>query len=118
MRENIFKLFTGVGDWIESLNHGIPNQAITVFGRNIRLPDPEEESLDGIYRKNINYRIQGSAAEILKRGLILTKDLPIALQIHDELLADGYIPEHKFEALEHIAPFKTPVEIRYLSRWE
>ena len=118
LRENIFKLFTGVGDWISSINHGYPSYATTVFGRKIRLPDPEEESQDGIYRKNVNYRIQGSAAEILKRGLILTKNLPQALQVHDEVLYDSYIPESRFEPLEHIAPFYTPVEIKYLARWE
>lgn len=118
LRENIFKLFTGVGDWIETLNHGIPTHATTVFGRTIRLPDLEEESLDGIYRKNINYRIQGTAAEILKRGLIICKDLPMALQVHDEILVDGYIPDYVFKPLEHIAPFKTPIETKYLDRWE
>jgi len=118
LRENIFRLFTGVGDWIETLNHGIPSFATTVFGRTIRLPDPEEESIDGIYRKNINYRIQGTAAEILKRGLIILKDLPLALQVHDEVLCDGYFSESTFEPLEHIAPFRTPVEVKYLARWE
>lgn len=118
LRKNIFKVFNGVGDWIETLNYGMPDHATTLFGRNIWLPTIEEESLESIYRKNINYRIQGTAAEILKRGLILVKDLPLALQVHDELLIDGYVPEYRFEPLQHIAPFHTPVEVRYLSRWE
>ena len=118
LRENVFRLFTGVGDWIESLNHGIPTQATTLFGRKIRLPDVEDENLDGIYRKNINYRIQGTAAEILKRGLIAIKHLPLSLQVHDEILCDGYYPESTFEPLTRIAPFPTPIEIRYLARWE
>lgn len=118
LRENIFKLFTGAGDWIESLNHNVPATAQTIFGRNIRLPTEDEERLDGRQRKNINYRIQGSAAEILKRGLILCKDLPMALQVHDEILVDGFIPDYRFKPLESIAPFRTPVEVKYLERWE
>ena len=118
LRQNVFQLFTGVGDWIESLNHNVPATAQTVFGRNIRLPTEDEERLDGRQRKNINYRIQGSAAEILKRGLILCKDLPMALQVHDEILTDGFVPDYIFKPLENMAPFKTPVEIKYLDRWQ
>jgi hypothetical protein len=46
------------------------------------------------------------------------QDLDIALQVHDELLVDGLILPEKFEVMEHIAPFRTPIEIRYLERWE
>ena len=107
-------------DWIDSRQEDAlrTGMAATIFGRKIRLPSLEEDSADGIRRKAIDYPCQGSAAEILKRGLIITKDLPVALQIHDEQLVDGYFPKHKFEALEHIAPFTTPVEVKYLSRWE
>jgi len=84
----------------------------------MRLPTEDEESYDGIERKAVNYPIQGSAADILKRSLIKCQDMDIALQVHDELLLDGiYLPD-KFEALENIAPFRTPVEIHYLERWE
>ena len=92
--------------------------ATTMFGRNMRLPTDEEESLDTRQRKSINYPIQGTAADILKRALILCKDMDIRLQIHDELLFDGiYLPD-KFSGLESIAKFRTPIEIRYLERWE
>jgi DNA polymerase-1 len=118
LREDIFKLFSGVGDWISSINQGVPKTAQTLFGRNIRLPDIEEEGIDGIYRKNINYRIQGTAAEILKRGLIACKKLPMVLQIHDEIICDGYVPDYEFNVLKHIAPFETPIDVEYLTRWE
>ena len=82
------------------------------------MPTEEEERLDAIQRKAVNYPIQGSAAEILKRGLILCKDLPMVLQVHDELLIDSFVPDYRFKPLEDIAPFHTPVEVRYLERWE
>jgi len=120
LKQNMFQLYTGVGDWIETVQHNATNnyRARTLFGRNLRLPTMDEERLDGIQRKAVNYPIQGSAAEILKRGLILCKDLPMVLQVHDELLIDGFVPDYRFKPLEDIAPFHTPVEIKYLERWE
>jgi len=120
LKHNMFQLYTGVGDWIDTVQHNATNtyRARTLFGRNLRLPTLDEERLDGIQRKAVNYPIQGSAAEILKRGLIMVKDLPLCLQIHYEILVDGFVPDYRFKSLEDIAPFHTPVEIKYLERWE
>lgn len=120
LKEMWFQLFPQAGDYIQTVQHECheTGRARTIFGRNMRLPTEDEESRDGIERKAVNYPIQGSAADILKRGLIQCKDMDIALQVHDELLLDGMILPDKFTALESIAPFRTPIEIRYLERWE
>ncbi len=120
LREMWGKKFPEALDWIDSRQEDALRTRVarTIFGRNIRLPDEEEESADQIKKKAIDYPCQGSAAEILKRGLILLKDKPLALQVHDEILVDGYIPEHVFEPLQDIAMFRTPVDIKYLERWE
>jgi len=120
LREMWGKKFPQAIDWIDSRQEDAlrTGMARTIFGRNIRLPSLEEEGLDDIKRKAIDYPCQGSAAEILKRGLIELKTLPMALQIHDEILIDGYIPDYEFEPLENIAPFHTPVDINYFERWE
>ncbi len=120
LREMWGKKFPEAMDWIDSRQEDALRTSVarTIFGRNIRLPDEEEESADQIKRKAIDYPCQGSAAEILKRGLILLKDKPLALQVHDEILVDGYMPTHVFSPLEDIAPFRTPVDIKYLERWE
>jgi len=112
--------FPQAWDWIQSrqedaLRTGV---AVTAFGRKMRLPTLDEESADGIKRKAIDYPCQGTAADILKRSLIALQDMDLALQEHDELLVDGFEPKEKFEVMEHIAPFHTPVEIKYLNRWE
>jgi len=120
LRNMWFQLFPQAGDYIQTVQHECHKvgRAQTIFGRQMRLPTEDEESYDGIERKAVNYPIQGSAADILKRSLIKCQDMDIALQVHDELLLDGiYLPD-KFEALENIAPFRTPVEIHYLERWE
>lgn len=120
LKEIWFEKFPQASDWIQAVQGKalVTNRARTVFGRNIRLPTEEEESVDKIHRKAVNYPIQGSAAEILKRALIQCKDLPMALQVHDELLVDGFIPADRFRPLENLAPFRTPVEVKYLARWE
>ena len=107
-------------DWIDARQEDAlrTGRAMTIFGRSLRLPTEDEESIDGIKRKAIDYPCQGSAAEILKRGLIICKDLPLSLQVHDELLVDGFIPDYTFKPLEDIAPFHTPVEVKYMDRWE
>jgi DNA polymerase I-like protein with 3'-5' exonuclease and polymerase domains len=112
--------FPQAWDWIESRQEDAlrTGMARTVFGRNIRLPTEDEESIDGIRRKAIDYPCQGSAAEILKRGLIKLKDLDLSLQVHDEILIDSFVPAYLLKPLEHIAPFHTPVEVHYLDRWE
>lgn len=107
-------------DWIEgrqedALRTGV---AVTIFGRKIRLPTLDEDSADGIARKAVDYPCQGSAAEILKRGLIRMRKFDLALQVHDQLLIDGYVPRHQYECLEEgLAPFRTPMEVKYLTRW-
>ncbi len=120
LREMWFQLFPGASDLIQTVQHDChyTGKGTTIFRRNMRLPTEEEESRDGIERKAVNYPIQGSAADILKRALIHCGKMDLALQVHDELLLDGmYLPD-RFAGLENIAPFRTPIEIRYLERWE
>lgn len=108
--------FRGAWEWIKDTQTTGKRQGYveTVFGRKIRLPMEERD--DAIERKAVNYIIQGSAAEIMKRAVIMCSHLPLALQIHDELLWDGYqdVPE----GLDNIAQFSTPVTWKELARWE
>jgi len=120
LRNMWFNLFPQAGDYIQTVQRECHygGRAKTIFGREMRLPTEDEESYEGIERKAMNYPIQGSAADILKRSLIKCQDIDIALQIHDELLIDGLELPDKFEAMENIAPFRTPVEVKYLTCWE
>ena len=40
----------------------------------------------------------------------------MALQVHDELVIDGRVEIPK--AVEEVAPFKTPIKVKELVRWE
>lgn len=111
--------------WIrEQQERGLKEGYITtLYGRKIPLPSEMEESPDAIRRKAVNYPIQASAAEIVKRAMIKCAEAgllePMRLQVHDELLFDGNVVK-ELEALdlEHIAPFPTPYEVKLLERWE
>jgi len=112
-------------DWIEAIQGQTEHEpfATTMYGRRMRLDTEtnydEEPDLESMKRKNVNYRIQGTAAEILKRSLIRCQHLDIALTVHDELLMDGYVADDWLKAnLEHISPIYTPIEVKYLTRWQ
>jgi DNA polymerase-1 len=112
-----FLKFKGAGDWIHEVQElGLKKGYVTtIFNRRIRLP-LEEDNEDGLRRKAVNYTIQASAAEIVKRAMIKCKHLPMVLQVHDELLFDGKVELP--EGLDWIAPFHTPITVKELSRWE
>lgn len=121
LRSGWFQLYPEAGSYIQQRLRDVElgaTYSTTWFGRKMRIPDEFEGSLDSRQRKYINYQIQGTAADMLKRGLVALKDLDIALQVHDELLVDGYIQMDRFKVLESIAPFKSPVQVKYLVRWE
>ena len=120
MKQMWFQKFPQAGDCIESWKMEALDTPyiITLFGRRIKLPTPDEDSIDAIMRKGVNYRMQGSAAEILKRSIICLADLDLALQVHDEILIDGFVVDDVFRQLEHISPVYTPVEVNYLEHWE
>jgi len=113
------------GEWIakqqeEALKAGY---ITTLYGRRIPLPSEMEERPEAIKRKAVNYPIQASAAEIVKRAMIICAEAgllePMRLQVHDELLFEGNVVKELQELdLEHIAPFKTPYNVKLLERWE
>jgi DNA polymerase I-like protein with 3'-5' exonuclease and polymerase domains len=115
-----FKMYKGAAAFIEDchkfgLSHGY---ITTLFGRDILLPT-EDFNEESIKRKAVNYTIQGSAAEIMKRAMIKCKHLPMRLQVHDELLFDSNIPNDLADlGLDYIAEFRTPVAVKTLTRWE
>lgn len=97
----------------------------TLDGHKIKIPKytPEgfPETEEGIGRKAVNYPIQGSAAEILRRALLYMEDLgnPINMQIHDEALMNRDLGEIRYDVddLAHLSPIYTPVDVEQFKRW-
>ena len=128
--ERYFEQYPSVGPWMESIiafakEHGYVQ---TLWGRRRYVP--------GIYEKNaslynlarriaINTVAQGTAAEIMKRGMVNLYeklktefgDAKILIQIHDELLLS--VPQGKEQAvgdcvrhiLEHVVDWNVPLTV-------
>ena len=116
-----FSKYTEAADWIQSTKEeGLANRRVkTMGGRWLYLPQPWEESDAGVERKAINYPIQGSAAELTKEALMRIKDLDLVLQVHDEVLIDGFVEREELlrRGLEEVGPFPTPMDVRHLDTW-
>lgn len=121
LRLSWFNKFRQAGDFIQACQDEASRGGDlikTLYGRNILLPSVEDRGLSHRLSCSINYRVQGSAAEILKRGLITLKDLDMALTIHDEFLLDGWVDDQLLkDKLEHISEVYTPIEVSYMERW-
>ena len=111
--------------WIQYQRvEGLRNMRVkTLYGQELRLYSEHDDTQvpeKHIMNCAVNYPIQCGAAEIFKRILVkLTESVPIEdfiLQVHDEQLLDGIykIPDE----LQHIAPFWTPFETRYPTKWQ
>lgn len=116
------KKFPQAWDWIIGVQEdGVRDRYVrTVQGRKLYLPLAEEEDDMEVIRKAVNYPIQGSAAEIIKRQMLLMKDLQdkMVLQIHDELLFDGdYLEVIEARDLAHVTEINVPIKTKKTERW-
>jgi len=115
-----FKAFRGAAEWIKGTqNAGLRNGYIeTMFGRRIELPVGYEND-EAIKRKAVNYTIQGTGAEIMKRALIKCKKLPLVVTVHDSMLFEGDVRiELSQLGLDSISPVCTPLDVKLLEKWE
>lgn len=74
----------------------------SIYGRRMRLPSLDIATVEHRNKCAINYPPQGSAADVVKRQMLMLEDYDIALQVHDELLMDGDEPLP--EGLDRIFP--------------
>lgn len=122
-----FGRFPGVREYIENMITKAKEKGFveTLFGRR-RYIDELKSSNNNIVkfgeRAAINAPIQGTAADLMKKGMIKiaeTISLPMILQIHDELLFEGTVAElKKYEplicsTLESIVQLKVPLKVNF-----
>ena len=88
-----------------------------MFGRKCRLPTLDTAPLSHIEKCSVNYPIQSTAADIVKRAMLHPDvvDLDQVLQVHDEILVDG-LAEFP-EALEWVGPLRTPFKVKQGAVW-
>jgi len=95
----------------------------TLFGRRIRIPDElnfrGEIDIEAKKRKGVNFPILGSDGEVMKRALVICRELhlPLSIQVHDSITLDGDC-DFPADRLEHIAPVRIPFKVTKSERWE
>jgi DNA polymerase-1 len=137
--DSYFEQYKGVQRWMDEVVEQTKEQGYvsTLWGRRRYLPSIYERN-QSLYqeavRVAINTRVQGTAADIMKIGMVRLEqafnaahiDARILLQIHDELLvsvASVQEPQAKDiaqQVLEHVTEWNVPFEvtIRSGSDWQ
>ncbi len=138
-----FERFPGIRDYMEETKAFCRQSGYvtTLFGRKMHYPEirAKNPSLRAFNeRASINARLQGTAADIIRRAMIRMPDALAAaglssrmlLQVHDELIFEA--PEAEVEATKEVAvrvmtgaplpavAFKVPIQVdaRAASNWD
>lgn len=112
--------YAGAAAWIwEQRKKGWQDAKVTtLLGRQLKVPlDKGQKHAENC---GVNYPIQGSAAEIFKLIMLDCRHLldVTRVQVHDEEVFDGDVREKlDLEALAHVSPVYTPLEVRIAERW-
>ena len=122
MRQGWNSLYPQAKAFIDKLYYYHGPYVETDFGRRMAMPRNITNMSRHAYEAHcskaaVNYPIQGTAADIIKRAMLQTKDLDIRVQVHDELVADG---ECEFpDSLSHIHPeIHTPFSVYKDYSWK
>jgi len=106
LRKKWLMTYTGVGHFMQMQSNKDVGYVTSEFGRKMVLPDPEIRHQSHVDKCKINYVIQGTAADIMKRSMLQVMKVPappdLRLQVHDEMVVDG---EYEFDdSLSRIHP--------------
>ena len=118
MLQGWFKKYKHAGEWIRYMQEvGVRDGYVyTDYGRKLYIPlGHGRKGLGHAKRCCVNYPIQGTEAEIVKRWILRCAHLPLILVVHDELIFDGYI--ENIPNIDGISNYYQPIEVNYRERW-
>ncbi|HNX73056.1 MAG TPA: DNA polymerase, partial [Spirochaetales bacterium] len=131
-----FSTYSGVADFIQKTiaQTELTGYATTLFGRRRKIPSINSRNKterQAAQRVAVNTPIQGSAADIVKKAMILVQDslehempeVRMLLQVHDELVfeapkasmekASALIRQRMEHAAQLIVPLKVSIETAF-----
>lgn len=123
LRQAWKNLYPGASTYMNRQMYGHGDYVESDFGRRMGLPvlNPEINTNPRAFESHvqkcaINWPIQSTAADIIKRAMLKLTDADLRVQVHDELVIDG---EFEFgEELGHIHPeLATPFEVKSDYSW-
>lgn len=128
--DEYFKLYSGVSSWMDRIVHDaqISGYVETLYGRRRYIPELHEKNrtlFDAARRIAINTPVQGTAADIMKLGMLHLQhafeqqglDAHMLLQIHDELIIEVRneqllrTQELVRHELEHVVTWSVPLKV-------
>ena len=118
--------YSGGAAWMGEQQRKQEPYAYSIFGNKMRLPEAHTPfEYEHRNKCRINYPVQGSAAGIIKRAMILvdeqaTKEMDMRLQVHDELVFDGGFDRGVLDdlGLDRISAVYTPFEVDRGGKWK
>ena len=115
-------LYPQAQSWVDNQYNWPYDYVESDFGRRMALPTNIHNMKPHVFTAHrgkcaINYPIQGTAADIVKRAMLKVKDYDLRLQVHDELVFDGEVELD--ESLARIHPeIHTPFNTYVESKWK
>ena len=105
--------FKGLWSWVDERKSFVKANGYieTLLGRRRYFPlalNGNKWEVEKSLREAINHPIQGSAAEVLKRAMLVWKDLPQVNSLHDETWLD-ILPDMDIPEEIKVAPFPIPL---------
>ncbi len=113
--DRYFARYPGVADYMERTRNEARDKGFveTVFGRRLYLPDIRASQAgrrQGAERAAINAPMQGTAADLIKKAMIATRDWlassglqsKLVLQVHDELVLE--VPKAELDTIRAALP--------------
>lgn len=119
-RIRYFRTYPGLKDYIYSQREFIVRNGWvkTLYGR-VRKADQERMqspySREAVIRELFNMPVQGTASEVIKKCMARAKKFDLRIQVHDELVYDGAIPNPSL--FENVAPFDVPFKLKVGPSW-
>ena len=111
-------------DWLErTAKAAVRGEKVETVGGRKMLIQWDEEGIEGVKKRAVNYPVQTSAGETLREMMVATWCPSMVVQIHDQLIYDrniGAMPwsaDQLREMLEHVGPVRTPVNVIEYNRW-
>ena len=117
-------------EWIrETGNAAVRGEKVeTVEGRKMFIHldmrgKGDDKGVEGVRKRGVNYPIQTSAGETLRKMITEMWHPAMVLQVHDELIYDQdlmpveWTDQEIMDRCEWLGPVRTPVEVKRFQRW-
>ena len=113
-----FATYPGSYEFIQSQKGRNESYCKDMFDRYMLLPKEEERGLDHVQKCRVNWPVQATGADIVKRSMLMLTETDNRLQIHDEFLINGKYDVQPNDFAKVHPDVWTPVDIKRGPIWK